>query len=152
MKIARQISDDNMLSENEQIHCRGKLRDDPILNLAMAINGFICNAKPKEGKCIFLPSKYTISKIDAQKGVLDVIDKNDKKINDCTLVHFSTRKALEEGLYLWQCTLISLLYKNKNSVLYKLLNNSVIEILFSFYRYVITRLKRIIGYRGLILR
>lgn len=142
LRIARAIENDSLLSTYPSILCKGKLRDDPIFNIAMAINGFSCNAKPSKGKCIFLPSKYTINKIDIIKGKLDVTDKNGKKFEDCALLHFSTRKALEEGLYLWQTILVGL--KTKNSCLYKFLNNSVFGALCNIFRFLKSKLKFIL--------
>lgn len=141
LAIAQKISEDELLREDPSIFCRGKLRDDPIFNLAMAINGFICHAKPKAAKCMFLPSKYKLDTVDIIKGRLDVTDKNGKKFTDCALLHFSTRKAVEEGLYLWQCVLIDLFYKK--SALVKIMNNRFFYGIFAIYRYVRTRLKRI---------
>ena len=116
--IAEKLLSDNILNSYEPILCNGKLRDDPIFNIAMTLNGFICTAKPKEGKCIFLPSKYTINSIDLKKGKLDVTDKKGKESKDCALLHFSTRKANEEGLYLWQYVLLQILCEKIDSKKY----------------------------------
>lgn len=144
MRIADAVLADEMLKSDDQIFCRGKLRDDPIFNIAMAVNGFVCNAKPKEGKCMSLPSKYKIDLIDLKTGKLDVTDKSGKKFKDCALLHFSTRKVYEEGLYLWQSILLKILCKNKDSKIYDLLNNNFFEKLFSVYRYIKTRFVRVL--------
>lgn len=141
--IAGKILTDDMLSVYEPILCNGKLRDDPILDVAMAANGFICHAKPSVGKCISLPSKYKVDKIDIVKGNLDVTNKDGKQFTDCSLLHFSTRKAEEEGLYLWQKVIVDLIYNNQNSKLVRILNNRLVESIFNIYRYVITRIKRV---------
>ena len=121
LKVAQCISEDSLLNAYPPILCDGKLRDDPIFSIAMGMNGFICHSVPERSKCIALPSKYTINKINIIEGGLDVTDKNGRKFDDCALLHFSTRKALEEGLYLWQ-TILLYLHK-KNCKLYKILNN-----------------------------
>lgn len=143
LAIANKIWEDEMLNKYPPILCNGKLRDDPILNIAMSINGFICSATPSAGKCISLPSKYKINRINIKKGQLDVTDKTGKQFKDCNLLHFSTRRANEEGLYLWQSHIVTLLYKNKNSVLAKLINNRLAERIYSAFRYIKTRIKRI---------
>lgn len=145
ISIAERLKSDDLLSTYTPILCNGKLRDDQIFNITMSINNFIANEKPRVGKCIFLPAKYKINKIDLEKGRLDVTDKNGKQFTDCSLLHFSTRKAMEEGLYLWQCTLLKTLYPKKKSFLSALLNNKVAEILFSAFRYVKTRIKWILN-------
>ena len=144
IKISKAVSEDDFLNSYPPIHVNGKLRDDEIFNIAMHINGFICNEKPEKGKCIFLPSKYTINQIDMCKGILNVTDKTGKEFKECSLLHFSTRRANEEGLYLWQKTITDCLYKKPNSVWAKILNNSFFEYLFAAFRYVKTRLKLLI--------
>ena len=123
LKVARRINEDPLLNSYPPLLCGGKLRDDPIFSIAMGMNGFICHSEPKKSKCIALPSKYTVNKIDIIGGSLDVTDKNGRKLDDCALLHFSTRKALEEGLYLWQTVLLYL--HKKNCRLYKVLNNKI---------------------------
>lgn len=140
LRIASVISNDHILGKYLPILCNNKLRDDPIFALAMTVNGFICHARPKEGKCIFLPSKYKINKIDILNGLLDVTDKSQKQFTDCALIHFSTRKATEEGLYLWQSVLVDCYYKNIK--LTKFLNHPFVGKLFSIYRYILTRFKK----------
>lgn len=141
LDFAKRIWANETLRNHPHILCRGKLRDDPIFNIAMLVNGFKCNEKPEIGKCIFLPSKYEINHIDIDKSILDVSDKNGKKYESCSLIHFSTRRANEEGLYLWQKVIVDLLYKNRNSVFAKVLNNKIAKVIFCFYRYVKTRIK-----------
>ena len=139
INIAEKIKEDFVLGGCSSLLCGSNLRDDPIFSIAMGLNGFLCHAKPSTSKCIALPSKYTINKINIIKGKLDVTDKNGKKYEDCALLHFSTRKALEEGLYLWQTILVDL--KTKNSGLYKFLNNSVFGALCNIFRFLKSKLK-----------
>lgn len=142
LKVAQRITEDSILNTYPQLLCGGKLRDDPIFSVAMGINGFICNSVPERSKCIALPSKYTINKIDLIEGGLDVTDKNGRKFDDCALLHFSTRKALEEGLYLWQ-TILLYLYNN-NCKLYKVLNNRLICSFCVLFRKIKTKAKHLL--------
>ncbi len=140
LHIANILSNDHVLGKYLPILCNNKLRDDPIFALSMVVNDFICHARPKEGKCIFLPSKYEINKIDILNGLLDVTDKSQKQFTDCALIHFSTRKATEEGLYLWQSVLVDCYYKNIK--LTNFLNHPFVGKLFEIYRYILTRFKK----------
>ena len=140
--IAQKISEDPILNTYAPLLVGGQLRDDPIFSIAMGMNGFVCHAKPDQSKCIALPLKYAIDKIDIIEGKLDVTDKNGKECKGCALLHFSTRKALEEGLYLWQTILIDL--NKKNCKLYKFLNNKTFYAMCSIYRWIGTKFKRII--------
>ena len=141
LSIAKRISEDSVLKNSPYLLCGRNLRDDPIFSVAMAVNGFICHSKPRKGKCIFLPSKYTIDKIDIIKGELDVTDKNGNKFKNCSLIHFSTRKAMEEGLYLWQKILVEL--KSKNCALCNLLNNKFFYSLCVVFRFVKAKIKAV---------
>lgn len=141
LAVAKRISEDEVLSAYPPLLCGKNLRDDPIFSIAMGMNGFICHSKPSRSKCIALPSN-TINKIDIIKGQLNVTDKNGKEFKDCALLHFSTRKALEEGLYLWQKILVEL--KSKNCVLYRLLNNKFFCVLCSVLRFIKTKVKTVL--------
>lgn len=141
--MAEQIINDPILSEDSVLFCKGKLRDDPILSLAMEKNGFLCTAKPRVGKCMSLPSGYTIDLIDFRNGRLDVTDKNGEQFKDCSLLHFSTRKADEEGLYLWQKTVVNSVYKNKSKLIIKILESKPSEIFFSAFRFIKRKIKHL---------
>lgn len=140
LAVAKRISEDDVLSVYPSLLCENNLRDDPIFSIAMGMNGFICHAKPSRSKCIALPSN-TVNKIDIIKGILEVTDKNGKEFKDCALLHFSTRKALEEGLYLWQTVLIK--FKNNSFKFYEILNNKAFNILFSVFRYFKTKIRNL---------
>jgi len=144
LAVAKKITEDEVLGIYPSILCGKNLRDDPIFSVAMGMNEFICHAKPSSSKCIALPSKYTINRIDIIKGVLDVTDKNGKEFKDCALLHFSTRRALEEGLYLWQTILVTL--KNNNIGFYKALNNRVFYVMCNVFRCIKTKIKNLIKY------
>ncbi len=141
ISIAQRISGDSLLNNYSHIMCNGKLRDDPVFNMAMAINDFVCNEKPSVAKCIALPSTKKINNIDIINGELDTTDKNGKKHVSCALLHFSTRRALEEGLYLWQTVIVEC--ANKKSSFAKILNHKCFLVLFSTYRYIKTSIKKI---------
>lgn len=141
LEIAKRISENEVLSIYPSILCGKNLRDDPIFSIAMAMNGFVCHTKPKIGKCIFLPSHYSVNKIDIIKGELNVTDKNENKFEGCSLLHFSTRRALEEGLYLWQTVVVNL--KKKNCFLYKIINNKVFWFLCEVLRSLKTKIKNL---------
>lgn len=141
LEIAKRISEDMILSSYQPLLCGKNLRDDPIFSIGMGMNGFVCHAKPSISKCIALPSN-TINKIDIIKGELDVTDKNGKEFKDCALLHFSTRKAEEEGLYLWQKILVNL--KSRNCALYSLLNNKFFCVLCSAFRIIKTKVKAVL--------
>lgn len=142
LSIAEKLSADTFLKKYPFIWCNDALRDDPIFNIAMALNGFVCNSKPKYGKCISLPSKYQINNISAVDGNLNVTDKNGKEFTECALIHFSSRKVFEEGLYLWQTIIFNLAYDGKKT--YRLFDNKLFYGICSAFRYIKTRLKRII--------
>ena len=143
MDIADYIMNNPILKNDAGLLCNGKLRDDPVLSLAMEVNGFVCNAKPKAGKCIFLPSKYHIDDIDFDGGLLDVTDKNGNKFVDCSLIHFSTRKANEEGLYLWQRKIIGSVCKGKRGLYIRLWDNKIMLAFCNIYMKLKTKFKRL---------
>jgi hypothetical protein len=145
IRCAQLILDDSILKNDPYITCRGNLRDDPIFDIGMAVNGFLCSAKPSVGKCMFLPSKYRIDRIDVIKGRLDVTDVNGRSFTDCALLHFSSRKVEEEGLYLWQSHILSLVYKNRKSILARLINNRFCWGIYWVFRRVKTKLKSLIS-------
>lgn len=79
-----------------------QLRDDPVFFIAMKLNDCVCPVKPSVGKCIYLPRVKKIKKISLKDGRLDVIQ--EKEYNDSFLMHFTTRRCVEEGLY-WHQTI-----------------------------------------------
>ena len=122
-QVCRDIYEDmNRMAENLMPHrdteprlfSHGRLRDDPILCLGMKKHGCECAAKPSEGKCMSLPSGYTFRKISLQKGELEVADKNGKVFSDCALLHFSTRRVLEDGLYSNQIAVLDRIEKGRS--------------------------------------
>lgn len=134
MDIADYIMNNPILKNDEGLLCNGKLRDDPVLSLAMEVNGFVCNAKPKVGKCISLPSKCRIDNIDFKNGILDVTDKSGKEFKNCSILHFSSRKVFEEGLYLWQKNIIKIICNKKNGMVLKIAESKLMFAVCSIYR------------------
>lgn len=141
--IAEQIMNDPILSKDSALLCKGKLRDDPVLSLAMEKNGFICNVKPRVGKCIFLPLGYTVNLIDFRNGKLDVTDKSGEHFKDCALIHFSSRRANEEGLYLWQKTVVNAVYGKKSGIIIKILESKPAWLIFNTFRFLKLKIKHI---------
>lgn len=114
----------------------GNLRDDPLFCLAMEINGMKCAAEPCVGKCISLPAGYRIEKIDILAGKLDVIDTSGSVICDCSLLHFSTRRVLEEGLYPWQVAILNSGEKSDSRIWIWILRNRLSYFFYSSIRFV----------------
>lgn len=143
MDISDYIMSNPILKTDKTLLCNGKLRDDPVLSLAMEVNGFVCNAKPKIGKCISLPSKYRIDTIDFEKGILDVTDKNGKEYKDCSILHFSSRKVFEEGLYLWQKNIIRLVSEGRKGMVLKISESKLALLFCNVYMKLKTKFKSI---------
>lgn len=96
LEIAEWITE-NYLDTNPQLLGRGVLRDDPIFFIAMRINNCVCAEKPSIGKCIYLPRVKKIKKISFRSKQLNVIQ--EKEYDNCNLLHFTTRRCVDEGLY-----------------------------------------------------
>lgn len=109
----------------------------------MEVNGFVCNAKPKIGKCISLPSKCRIDRIDFKNGILDVTDKSGKEFKNCSVLHFSSRRVFEDGLYPWQNNIIKLVSKGKKGLSLKLWDNKIALVFCNVFMKLKTRLKSI---------
>ncbi len=144
MNVSQYIVNNPILNKEESLFGGKNLRDDPILCLAMEMNEFVCNAKPSAGLCMSLPSKYTIDKIDIRNGALDVTDSKGKKFNDCSLLHFSTRKANEEGLYPWQITIMNMSYEGKPAWLINIIDSKLVLKLFEIHSKIKRIIKRLI--------
>ena len=108
----------------------GRLRDDPVLCVGMKKHGCVCAAKPSVGKCMSIPSGYTFRKISLQDGELEVADKNGKIFSDCALLHFSTRRVLEEGLYSNQIAVLNRIEKGKSTAM---INSRFVRGLYDFW-------------------
>ena len=110
-EVTRKIYDDiielsdwiikNTIEENPRLLSRGNLRDDPLFFIAMKLNGCICTVKPSVGKCINYTRVKKFITISLHEGKLDVLQ--EREYYDCNLLHFSTKRCVEEGLYWHQC-------------------------------------------------
>lgn len=89
---------------------KGMLRDDVVFSMVMKLNGCRCVAHPSVGKCIYYPNTKKITKINVIDGMLDVLQ--DREYKNCNLLHFSSRRCLEEGLYWHQCLCLSMSTKH----------------------------------------
>ncbi len=144
LNIADYIMNNPVLKNDVGLLCNGKLRDDPVLSLAMENNGFVCNAKPKVGKCISLPSKCHIDTIDFENGLLDVTDKSGKEFKNCSILHFSSRRVFEDGLYLWQNNIIKLVCNGKKGILHKIAESKLALVFCNVYMKLKTVVKRFV--------
>lgn len=131
----------NAIDENPRLLCGNSLRDDPLFFLAMKLNGCICVEKPSIGKCINFPKTKKILRISMRKGQLDVVQ--DRVFCDCNLLHFSTRRCVEEGLYLHQCISIALITNKTPSFLIDVFDFCVFIAVFQLVR----RIKYTIAHR-----
>ncbi len=147
LRIANYIVENPVLKAEQSLWCKGNLRDDPILFLAMQNNSMLCNAMPEIGKCISLPSGYKFDCIDMKNGKLDVTDKKGNKFSNCSLLHFSTRRANEEGLYLWQKIVTDIIYNNRSDMLLKLVDNKIVWKIIEIYRYFKVRICRLLAFK-----
>lgn len=129
---------------DKKMFLQGNLRDDPLFCFAMAINGMRCAAKPGVGKCISIPTGYKILKLDITEGKLDVKDKRGDMFYDCSLLHFSSRRIREEGLYPWQICIVNAKTENCSDAYIRFLSSSFIKYTFMVERYIQTRIKWII--------
>lgn len=91
--------------ELPKCYVKDTLRDDPVLALAMLLNGFKCSAKPKVGKLLHLPSEKLIYAHISQ-GALKT-----ERCEQGNLLHFSTKRT-KQGLYLQQVIVMKLCEKN----------------------------------------
>lgn len=107
-KMYRDLIDvSNYILANRDIHplcftVSGQLRDDPIFDAAMSMNGFNCAAKPKIGGCINYPAFKKRSegdlnahlRMDFDKFVFEYCDSStdyvSRRIN---IFHFSTKQT-----------------------------------------------------------
>lgn len=109
MDVIAQIKNDPKMNQDPELICKGSIRDDPVFFVAMAMNDCRCSALPNEGKCVFLPGATEIMTASLSKGRLDADWHG--KLTDCRILHFSSRRAKEEGLYWQQEIVLDLIYK-----------------------------------------
>lgn len=104
--LAENRPDDGKIS----LFTKGMLRDDVVFSMVMKRNGCRCVAHPSVGKCIYYPNTKRINKINVISGELDVVQ--DKEYKNCNLLHFSSRRCMDEGLYLQQSMMLNMHQKH----------------------------------------
>ena len=124
----------NTIDENPKLMGGSGLRDDPLFCIAMKINGFVCTEKPSVGKCVNYPRVKKVLRISLAQGKLDVIQ--EKEYVNCNLLHFSTRRCVEEGLYWHQCIVLNMLNKKVPSFVIRLLESRVFVCFFDLLKKV----------------
>ena len=142
--IGEWIKENNIEGGEITLFNKGMLRDDPLIALSATLNDCICHEKPSVGKCVFLPRIKKVYTISLSKRKLNVLQ--EKKFDDCSLMHFSTRRTKEEGLYLQQSLVVNMLHKKYPLWLVKIMEKKFIYILLhSFRRFkfgIIHRIKK----------
>ncbi len=141
MRIIAEIKEDDRLNQDPRLLCKGAIRDDPVFFIAMALNGCLCTATPDEGKCISLPSVSKIYKISLSKGILDV--HSHTRMEGCSILHFSSRRVNEEGLYLQQITVLELLRKHRYGLLVLFAESKLFYLILNIYKKITVRLKQL---------
>ena len=123
------------------LFCKDMLRDDVVFSMVMKLNGCRCVAHPSVGKCIYYPNTKKIRKISVIKGQLDVTQ--DKEYNDCNILHFSSRRCKEEGLYLQQSMMLNLHNNHCPRWTIKWTGLRVTYLKYNFFRKVNNRIKEL---------
>lgn len=141
MEIGNWITENKLEGGKIDLFCKGKLRDDPLLILAMKLNDCSCPAKPKVGKCIFLPRVIKILKISLLNAQLDVVQ--ERTFTDCNILHFSTRRTKEDGLYLQQTLILDMLYKNYPKWIIRIMEKEFVRKTFHICRKVNNKILRL---------
>lgn len=147
MSIIDSIMSDEKLSggngheADKHLFVNGNLRDDPVFALAMQRSGFRCAQRPKYGKCIALPSVKEIYRISFSEGKLDVYQ--NRKYEDCNILHFSSKRVNEDGLYLQQILALNLIMKKSNSLLIKIAESRLMFTVLNFYKKIHRRIKEL---------
>lgn len=132
LEIADWIAENQIQGGKISLICKGTLRDDPLFSLSMRLNDCVCAAKPSVGKCIFLPRVKKLKIISLLKGELDVVQ--EREYTRCNLLHFSSRRSREEGLYLQQTTVLKMIYHRAPRVLIRLIASKPVYYILHFYR------------------
>lgn len=120
--------------DDAKLMANGQLRDDPIFFIAMKLNGCVCPVKPSVGKCISLPRVKKIKKISLKNAHLDVIQ--EREYHDCYLMHFTTRRCVEEGLYWHQSICLRMCGDHYPSFLISVFEKKVFYLLLHFFKKV----------------
>lgn len=117
--LAENRPDDGKIS----LFTKGMLRNDVVFSMVMKRNGCRCVAHPSVGKCIYYPNTKRINKLNVISGELNVVQ--DKEYKHCNLLHFSSRRCLEEGLYLHQSKTLMMANNKTPGLLVRLFNTQI---------------------------
>ena len=139
LRVIREIEADEKMRSDKKLYCRNAIRDDPVFFIAMALHGCRCVDDPAVGKCIFLPSQKRIDRISLSKGQLDVYW--DRELKDCNLLHFSSRRTREEGLYPQQVLALGLIEKGNTGLLLKIVESKPFFFVLDVYKKVTTKIR-----------
>ena len=118
---------------------KGMLRDDVVFSMVMKLNGCRCVAHPSVGKCIYYPNTKIITRINVVNGKLDVIQ--DKEYHNCNILHFSSRRCLEEGLYLQQSMMLKMYEKHYPKWIISWTGLRITYLKYNFFRKVRNRIR-----------
>ena len=125
---------------------KGMLRDDVVFSMVMKRNGCRCVAHPSVGKCIFYPNTKRIIKINVISGELNVVQ--DKEYKHCNLLHFSSRKCMDEGLYLQQSMMLNMHQKHCPKWIVKWTGLKATYLKYNFFRKARNRIKELLSVNG----
>lgn len=123
---------ENTISDNPRLMGGSGLRDDPLFFIAMKLNKCSCPVKPRIGKCINYPRVKKLLGISMQSGTLDVLQ--EEEYNNCNLLHFSTRRCIEEGLYLHQCICLKMCMNHYPKIIISIFEKSFFIAFFEFFK------------------
>lgn len=125
---------ENAVEENPDLMCHSNLRDDPLFFIAMKMNDCICEALPEQGKCVNYYRVKKVIKISMRKGIFDVLQ--EKEYDNCNLMHFSTKRCIEDGLYPQQCLSLNMCRKNYPVFLISLVESKAFGAIMKFCKKV----------------
>ena len=131
--IGRWITENNIKGGKISLFCKGTLRDDQLFAMSMKINDCYCCEEPTQGKCVFLPNTKRIIRISLLNHKLDAFY-CDRILEDCNILHFSSRRCREEGLYLQQSIVVNMLTKSVPRWLVRLVEARVVYYFFHIFR------------------
>ena len=118
--LAENRPDDGKIS----LFTNGMLRDDVVFSMVMKRNGCRCVAHPSVGKCIFYPNKH------------------------CNLLHFSSRRCMDEGLYLQQSMMLNMHQKHCPKWIVKWTGLKATYLKYNFFRKARNRIKELLSVNG----
>ena len=117
-----------------------------VFSMVMKRNGCRCVAHPSVGKCIFYPNTKRIIKINVISGELNVVQ--DKEYKHCNLLHFSSRRCMDEGLYLQQSMMLNMHQKHCPKWIVKWTGLKATYLKYNFFRKARNRIKELLSVNG----